>query len=442
VGYVAPGQTGVSQLRARTARLTGWKSFPRIGQTGPIELLREEVGTMSDQGLSIFDEPDEGPTRAAGDDEQPTTVMGAPASETQPGQPAPRAAAATARPQVPASAGAQPTRQIPGFATVRRGGYDRDAVDDYLRQVLQEKSGVASALARSEQQVAELQRQLQAAQDELAENASPTYAGLGGRASAMLRLAEEEAGEIREGSRREAAEILEQANLDAASIRAEASREADDMRIVQLKELDETRARATADAEQERALAAAEAEDLRASAKRESDQIRLAAQQESKETKVGATREAEQLRAAADRDVQEARRTLAVERERLAKEATDHHASATAETKRLVEEAEHRAEAAEVRAREATAQATTHRQQAQREAEALLARARREAEQIVASARTQADAITSAGNAEAERNLAALTAEVDRMTKRREAISAQLGSLSEMMAGFGDDESA
>ena len=58
----------------------------------------------------------------------------------------------------------------------------------------------------------------------------------------------------------------------------------------------------------------------------------------------------------------------------------------------------------------------------------------------MASARTQAEAITASGNAEHERNLSALKAEVDRMTKRREAISAQLGSLREMMAGFGDDE--
>ncbi|MGA8246552.1 MAG: hypothetical protein WB797_06575, partial [Nocardioides sp.] len=60
--------------------------------------------------------------------------------------------------------------------------------------------------------------------------------------------------------------------------------------------------------------------------------------------------------------------------------------------------------------------------------------------QIVASARTQAEAVTASGNAEQERNLAALRAEVDRMTKRREAISAQLGSLRELMAGFGGDE--
>ena len=138
--------------------------------------------------------------------------------------------------------------------------------------------------------------------------------------------------------------------------------------------------------------------------------------------------------------MQEARRTLAVEKERLAREATDHHSSATAETKRLVQEAEERAVAAETRSREAAAQAAAHRQQSQTEAEALLTRARREAEQIVASARTQAESITSSGDAEKERQLAAIRSEVDRMTKRRDAISAQLASLRDVVAGFGEDD--
>ena len=46
---------------------------------------------------------------------------------------------------------------------------------------------------------------------------------------------------------------------------------------------------------------------------------------------------------------------LAVDRERLAREASEHHTSSLAETKRLVEEAEQRATAAEERAREADA---------------------------------------------------------------------------------------
>ena len=46
---------------------------------------------------------------------------------------------------------------------------------------------------------------------------------------------------------------------------------------------------------------------------------------------------------------------LAVDRERLAREASEHHRPPLSETKRLVEEAEERATAAEERAREATA---------------------------------------------------------------------------------------
>jgi hypothetical protein len=264
---------------------------------------------MSDQGLSIFDEPEES---TDGTDEQPTEVMetakakpaagsakkGAarqtktasgsaadpeptrpvpptpaptpeptpePAPEPTPAPtpaPAPAPASGPSGPSAPAPAVTRPVMPAPGagvpaFATVRRGGYDKAAVDGHLRQLLQDRAGAQSALAQVQERVADLEAQLRSARDELAENANPSYAGLGGRASAMLRLAEEEAGEIREGGRRDAEEIREQAVRDAASIRAEATREADDMRIVQLKELDEMRARVTGDAEQERALAVA-----------------------------------------------------------------------------------------------------------------------------------------------------------------------------------------
>ena len=131
---------------------------------------------------------------------------------------------------------------------------------------------------------------------------------------------------------------------------------------------------------------------------------------------------------------------LAVDRERLAREASEHHTTALAETKRLVEEAEQRATSAEERAREAVAQATEARAQAQTEAESILTRARREAEQIIAAANTQAESITASGDSEKQRQLAALKAEVDRLAKRRDAITAQLASLRDVVAGFGDDD--
>ena len=43
-------------------------------------------------------------------------------------------------------------------------------------------------------------------------------------------------------------------------------------------------------------------------------------------------------------------------------------------------------------------------------------------------------------NAEADRELAKVKAEVERMTKRREAIAAQLASLRDVVAGFGENE--
>ena len=115
--------------------------------------------------------------------------------------------------------------------------------------------------------------------------------------------------------------------------------------------------------------------------------------------------------------------------------------TALAETKRLVEEAEtaRRRPPRSGPARRSQ-QATEARGAAQTEAESILTRARREAEQIIAAATTQAESITSSGDSEKQRQVAALRSEVDRLAKRRDAITAQLASLRDVVAGFGDDE--
>jgi cell division protein FtsB len=71
-----------------------------------------------------------------------------------------------------------------------------------------------------------------------------------------------------------------------------------------------------------------------------------------------------------------------------------------------------------------------------------VSRARREAEQILAAAATQAEAVRSSGDAERQREVALLKAEVDRLSKRRDAITAQLASLRDVVAGFGDDDAS
>ena len=395
---------------------------------------------MSDRpGLSIFDDPED--NGDSGDNEA-TQVIPAVKQQKTPTSTTPAAAPAAAapRPATPA-ARAESTSARPTFPVVRRGGYDTAAVDRQISTLAGEKAGLSASLQETKSKLTALEQELAALREQVSENENPTYAGLGGRASEMLRLAEEQSDDVLVQARAQADEIKRQSAKDADVLRAEAARDAEDMRMVQLKELDETRARAMADVEQERTMSKAEADDLLGSARRESEQLRLAAQQETNAMRTSAKRDAEQARAAADREVQEARRTLAVEKERLTREAAEHHTTATAETQKLVEEAEARANAAEARGREAVNAAASHRKQAHDEADRLLSHARREAEQIVSSAQTQAATFTAAGQAEAERELAVLKAEVDRYQKRRDAIVGQLGALRDVITGFGDEPS-
>ena len=92
----------------------------------------------------------------------------------------------TAAPEYARTARTTPSRER------ERVGYDRAAVDSRVRQLSSEKAGLDASLAESERRVADLEGQLAQARQDLAEQKSPSYAGLGGRASTMLRLAEED----------------------------------------------------------------------------------------------------------------------------------------------------------------------------------------------------------------------------------------------------------
>ena len=77
---------------------------------------------------------------------------------------------------------------------MRRGGYDPGTVNARVQQLLQANGQGQSALRNAQRRIAELERKvadLKAAATQ--GNEAPSYASLGGRASAMLRLAEEEA---------------------------------------------------------------------------------------------------------------------------------------------------------------------------------------------------------------------------------------------------------
>ena len=127
------------------------------------------------------------------------------------------------------------------FPVTRRGGYDRAAVDAYLADAESERVDTARRLR-------ELEDELSSLRERLAEIDEPTYAGLGGRAAELLRLAEEQADAMQEAATREADDISARAAAEAAAVRADAQRDAEQTRLSAMQELEQRRVSALAHA--------------------------------------------------------------------------------------------------------------------------------------------------------------------------------------------------
>ena len=116
---------------------------------------------------------------------------------------------------------------VGNFPTALRG-YDRTAVDDYVRTL---EASVVQSRRRAtqlEQQVADLQDQVAAAATRA--GADLDYTNLGGRAYEILRLAEEQAREVVENATIEAEQVKENARREADSLRSTAAREGNEIK--------------------------------------------------------------------------------------------------------------------------------------------------------------------------------------------------------------------
>ncbi|AXT85551.1 hypothetical protein C6I20_10345 [Aeromicrobium sp. A1-2] len=322
------------------------------------------------------------------------------------------------------------------FPLARRGGYDSDAVDAWVRTQSAEFQRAAESLKTAQAENDNLRDLIEKLKDRDEAVEKPTYTGLGNHAAQLLGLAEQEADDVRNRAAREAAEVVKKAEEESAIVRATAAHEAEEMRGRAVTEIEEKRKQLLEDAEAMHADALAHTEDLRAHAEREAAQLKLAAEQDSQNMRLGATREVEQARAAADREVTEARRVLAVEKERLAREASENHASATEQTGKMVKDSEARAKSADDRARDIMAQAAKARDAASAEAARLLDNAKGEASQLVTSAQAQAQHIHVTATTDAERQTRVLRAEVDDLQRKREGIMAQMGQLRDIVSTF------
>src|ERR671939_385629 len=81
----------------------------------------------------------------------------------------------------------------PAFDIVLRG-YERRQVDEHLATLLKERGNAERRAAELEKQLNRLRQDVESTRHEQAE---PSYAGLGARVEKILRLAEEEARDLR-----------------------------------------------------------------------------------------------------------------------------------------------------------------------------------------------------------------------------------------------------
>ena len=171
---------------------------------------------MSERGLSIFEDKQSkqgaaAPAGSAAPQSAGTKPAAAPAGAT--------ATATQTQPVVPAAGGS------PQFPVARRG-YDTTSVDRLFQTLTAEKKLLTSQVAELQKRNAEVTKELESLRTDASERDNPTFAGLGGKASEILRLAEEQAQEVLASARTRADEIVRKANHEAGALKNQASRDA------------------------------------------------------------------------------------------------------------------------------------------------------------------------------------------------------------------------
>lgn len=298
------------------------------------------------------------------------------------------------------------TQQNPAFRTVMRG-YESGEVDRVvaelrkaLEQARAETADSSISVTKMHSQVAQLEEQLSgyrarlaALEQEQRETAPPSFNDLGARIGKMLKLAQEEAAEMRAKAKSESDKLVADAEAAAEQTRVAADRYSRDVT-------------SKTDAESTRALEGA---------KRQSDEILDYADREATARRGEAEAVYEHQRARAAAAAADFEKTLAERRDKAAADfAVQMQANELA-----IARAQERQAALETEADRTLADA--HAQ-----AEDTIKAAREQAGQHIDSARMAADKVRH----ESERELQAATS-------RRDSITAQLTNVRQMLATLG-----
>jgi cell division septum initiation protein DivIVA len=311
-------------------------------------------------------------------------------------------------------------------------GYDRQAVDEYVRTLEASVVQSRSHAAELEKQVTGLQDQLQESKLRETDPDDVDYAGLGGRANEILRLAQEQAHDLTTAATLEGERIREEARRDAAQQREQAERDSGELRTGGLSEISELRTRLQDEVAGQVARAQAESSALLEAARREGASLRLQAEHEVATMRNEARLETDTLRTEVEREVAEARAELAREREETLARVRGEHDDLAAQTRAMLAEAAEHHTQSTGRLEGDIAESARIRAEAAAEAEQVRGNAIAEAENRIATARKQAAAITARTQQEFSWRKQQLRRETELLQQRKQAVLSQLASLSEL----------
>ena len=316
---------------------------------------------------------------------------------------------------------------VGNFPTALRG-YDRTAVDDYVRTL-------ESNVVQSRRHAATLEEQLRSLQDQLQApskkpNGEPDYAGVGGRANDILRLAQEQARDMVESATIEAEKLKEAARRESDTVRRNAAREGDSLKSGGLAEVDQLRVRLHEDLQGQLQKAKEEAAALLAAARRQAEAARREAEHQAQTIRQNAHLDTENLRRKVEREAAEARQRIAAEREAAAARLRKEHEDASSRTAAMLAEATKHHQESSARLEADISHAAKVREEALAEAEQVKLAAAKEAEARIATAKKQAAGISERTQQEFAWRKQQLRRETELLHERKRAVLSQLASLS------------
>lgn len=299
-------------------------------------------------------------------------------------------------------------------------GYDKKAVDDYVREIEQH-------LMLARHQLREVKQELTAANLRVDDT---DFSKLGSHTANLLRIAEAQAAELVQKASDRADALLQDAKATAEQLRSDASVRTEQARrdgLESLRVLREDLDRQTAS---ELGTARKEAEGFLGAARQEKDQILANARREADSLVEQAKLEGRRLVQAAQQEAADTRAAAAAEQRSVLDTLASEHEEHRKKLAGLASEAEQRAGQLRGTLDQAAEELQQRRQNTYAEAEKIKQDAVLEAASILDKARAEADELAQETESKLLKRRETLKRESGRLRARKEALIAQLGSLS------------